>query len=235
MTENINEKITDLLNENNNDQTTESTELTTENNIQQPTENNTQFASFINQYVTINGNSPERTNGILLGVGKEHIALLTDTGIVYYQSRHIKGITKQQKKFHFFAKLANLDYEVVKVHGFKDVVRAFQHKWVILNGRKKDSLEGFISEVYDDHVIMINGGDVFYVPLYHIKSITEAVKNENNSDENKDENNHDNKNKNKQKKKKNDHSEEDPASSDGREKVLVKSSQVFSAYKNNID
>ena len=217
-----------------------------ENNIGQTIENNNKYASLINQYVTINGNSPEKSQGVLLGVGNEHIALLTDNGIVYYQSRHIKGIAKQQNKYTSNSNLDDLDYEIVKVNGFKDVVTAFRHKWVNLNGNKKDSIEGFISEVFDDHVIMINDGEVFYVPMFHIKSIAEAVKYEDNSDEGKNQNNNENRNKNRSRKnqKENDSQqhdenhdqlEEEQTASTKKDKILFKNSQVFSAYKDQND
>lgn len=144
------------------------------------------YASLMNQYVTINGNGPDSNQGVLLGVGNEHLALLTENGIVYYQLKHIKGVSKQQNHSNNMNDY-DLNFEVEKVTGFKDVLKAFRHKWVYLNGNKKHSIEGFLSEVHDDRVIIINNGEVFYVFIYHIKSIGEAVKNNKNDKENKNE------------------------------------------------
>src|SRR5690606_22856406 len=96
--------------------------------------------------------------------------------------RHIKSISND---FQNNSNDSTYEYEVERVNSFKEVLTKFRHKWVKINGSKKDSIEGFLSEVFDDHVVMINNGEVFYVLIYHIKNITEAVKN---GDDNKDNN-----------------------------------------------
>ena len=136
------------------------------------------YASLLNQYVTMNGNGPEKIEGVLLGVGKEHVALKSDNGIMYYNLRHIKNISNN---FQNNSNDTTYEYEVERVNSFKDVLKKFRHKWVKINGSKKDAIEGFLSEVFDDHVVMINNGEVFYVLIYHIKNITEATKSNDNN------------------------------------------------------
>ncbi|MCU9593419.1 hypothetical protein OEV82_02980 [Caldibacillus thermolactis] len=152
------------------------------------------YASLLNQYVTMNGNGPEKIEGVLLGVGKEHVALKSDNGIMYYNLRHIKNISNN---FQNNSNDTTYEYEVERVNSFKDVLKKFRHKWVKINGSKKDAIEGFLSEVFDDHVVMINNGEVFYVLIYHIKNITEATKsNDNNNNNNNNTQQQSNQNKN---------------------------------------
>lgn len=152
------------------------------------------YASLLNQYVTMNGNGPEKIEGVLLGVGKEHVALKSDNGIMYYNLRHIKNISNN---FQNNSNDTTYEYEVERVNSFKDVLKKFRHKWVKINGSKKDAIEGFLSEIFDDHVVMINNGEVFYVLIYHIKNITEATKsNDNNNNNNNNTQQQSNQNKN---------------------------------------
>lgn len=149
------------------------------------------YASLLNQYVTMNGNGPEKIEGVLLGVGKEHVALKSDNGIMYYNLRHIKNISNN---FQNNSNDTTYEYEVERVNSFKDVLKKFRHKWVKINGSKKDAIEGFLSEVFDDHVVMINNGEVFYVLIYHIKNITEATKSNDNNNNNTQQQSNQNKN-----------------------------------------
>jgi spore coat protein B len=151
------------------------------------------YASLLNQYVTMNGNGPEKIEGVLLGVGKEHVALKSDNGIMYYNLRHIKSISNN---FQNNSNDTTYEYEVERVNSFKDVLKKFRHKWVKINGSKKDAIEGFLSEVFDDHVVMINNGEVFYVLIYHIKNITEATKSNDNNNNNNNTQQQSNQNKN---------------------------------------
>ena len=151
------------------------------------------YASLLNQYVTMNGNGPEKIEGVLLGVGKEHVALKSDNGIMYYNLRHIKNISNN---FQNNSNDTTYEYEVERVNSFKDVLKKFRHKWVKINGSKKDAIEGFLSEVFDDHVVMINNGEVFYVLIYHIKNITEATKSNDNNNNNNNTQQQSNQNKN---------------------------------------
>lgn len=206
------------------------------------TDNHNKYTSLMNHYVTINGNGPDSNQGVLLGVGNEHLALLTDNGIVYYQLKHIKGVSKQQNNSNNMNDY-DLNFEVEKVTGFNDVLKAFRHKWVYLNGSKKDSIEGFLSEVHDDRVIIINNGEVFYVFIYHIKSIGEAVKNNNKNDkENKNEqkdeghkNNHKSEGNRSQHQGKESKNKDDRKSEQHRSRkahILINNGEIFSNHKN---
>ena len=197
-------------------------ERSSNGNAKKRTVEKNNYDSLLNQYVTMNGNGPEKIQGVLLGVGKEHVALKTDKGVMYYNLRHIKSISND---FQNNSNDSTYEYEVERVNSFKEVLTKFRHKWVKINGSKKDSIEGFLSEVFDDHVVMINNGEVFYVLIYHIKNITEAVKN---GDDNKDNNSQQQSNQNSNQSNKNKNQSNENKSDDNKSKSNRRADFIFS-------
>ncbi|MET3698802.1 uncharacterized protein DUF2642 [Bacillus oleivorans] len=146
--------------------------------LEEQTVNANFLASLVNEGINVNSSGPDGFEGTLLGAGKEHMAVQNSDGnITYYNLRHIKSVVKQKAKNNNNNNSLE-DFEVVQVDSFADVLKAHKHKWIQVNSSKKDSLQGFLSEVNDDHIVLINDGEVSYISIYHIKNLNEMIETE---------------------------------------------------------
>ncbi|OQR54543.1 spore coat protein [Bacillus sp. CDB3] len=141
-----------------------------------------QIKSLVGENVKVNLRGPESRVGILASLGGDYLTLQLPHGeLVYYQLKHVKSLVKKVKESKcgdcYISRFYSDD------DNFVDVLRDLKYKWVKINRGGPECVEGLLSEVHDECITLVNGDEVIYVIIYHIKSVSQVVKYKKNEDE----------------------------------------------------
>lgn len=131
--------------------------------------------------IKVDRGGPESLVGKLIAVEKDYFALLTEEdGVVYYQSKHIRSITRDAKDFPTQPQEDGEEPGVLYYQGenFVGVIRNFKNSWVKINRGGPESLEGILNEIHDDYVTIISKQEVVIISLFHIRNISFGPKKE---------------------------------------------------------
>jgi len=132
---------------------------------------------FIGKVIRVNRGGPESRIGKLMDASDDHIALLTeDEGVVYYNTKHIKSLTDNVKGKMKFNIEVPIDFEFKKADNFQDLLESLNLKWVKINRGGPEKVEGVITEVNKDFVVLIDNQEIVRLSMFHIKNISYGVK-----------------------------------------------------------
>ena len=132
---------------------------------------------FIGKVIRVNRGGPESRIGKLMDASDDHIALLTeDEGVVYYNTKHIKSLTDNVKGKMKFNIEDPIDFEFKKADNFQDLLESLKLKWVKINRGGPEKVEGVITEVNKDFVVLIDNQEIVRLSMFHIKNISYGVK-----------------------------------------------------------
>ncbi|MFJ5763113.1 hypothetical protein ACIQAA_29145 [Neobacillus sp. NPDC093182] len=131
----------------------------------------------IGKVIRVDRGGPESRIGKLMDASDDHIALLTeDEGVVYYNTKHIKSLTDNVKgEMKSNIEVPN-DSEFKKAGNFQDLFESLKLKWVKINRGGPEKVEGVITEVNKDFVVLINNQEIVHVSMFHIKNMSYGVK-----------------------------------------------------------
>lgn len=141
-----------------------------------------QIKSLVGENVKVNLRGPESRVGILVSLGRDYLTLQLPHGeLVYYQLKHVKSLVKKVKESKCGDCYISCFYS--DDDNFVDVLRDLKYKWVKINRGGPECVEGLLSEVHDECITLVNGDEVIYVVVYHIKSVSQVVKCKKNEEE----------------------------------------------------
>ncbi|QUG40883.1 DUF2642 domain-containing protein [Psychrobacillus sp. INOP01] len=109
--------------------------------------------------------------GILLDVQNNHIVLEVNENIVYIAIHQIQALSKNAKDLRM-AKESSL--HLVR-NDLTDVLIALRYHWVTINKFSNPTLFGILSSIFEDHIILINKKELFYIPISHITDISSEI------------------------------------------------------------
>ncbi|GMX62684.1 hypothetical protein Elgi_24890 [Paenibacillus elgii] len=141
------------------------------------------FKSLIGSEVKINRGDPDTVTGKLIGIHPNYVALSTEDGAVYVNTTHLKSISQSPDQ-----KSSGTNGSVtahIKTSSFNDLLHELRHNFVKINRGGPKKLEGIVSDVTSDHVIVIINNEPVRVPLFHIKSVTVGLKSRGDKNRNK--------------------------------------------------
>ncbi|KAB7704727.1 DUF2642 domain-containing protein [Bacillus aerolatus] len=106
--------------------------------------------------------------GNLIAVKKDYLILQNEKDkYFYYHLDQIKSISKNTKDLN--TKKINDDYlQAEKLH---DILQHCQRSWVTINCHNDQLVTGFLSQVFDDHIILINGEEKIIMQNSYINNI----------------------------------------------------------------
>ncbi|MFD6510990.1 MULTISPECIES: spore coat protein [unclassified Bacillus (in: firmicutes)] len=141
-----------------------------------------QIKGLVGENVKVNLRGPESRVGVLLSLGKDYLTLQLPHGeVVYYQLKHVKSLVKKVKETKCDDYYGSCFYS--EEDTFLDVLKDLKYKWIKVNRGGPECVEGLLSEVHDECITLVNGDEVIYVIIYHIKSVNQVVKCKKNEDE----------------------------------------------------
>ncbi|MGC4375461.1 hypothetical protein WD019_00785 [Fictibacillus sp. Mic-4] len=123
--------------------------------------------------VKINLGGPESKKGTLMCCKDDHCVLLSEDGdVLYYQHEHIKSVTKHSQDYSGY----DNGTSYIDCDSFHTICKNMKYKWVKINRGGPESVEGVITHIHDDHLVLVVKEEVIYVPIYHIQSLNEIEK-----------------------------------------------------------
>ena len=123
--------------------------------------------------VRIDRGGPESRTGKLLSVNSDYFTLLTEKeGIIFYQAHHIKSLTQNVKQGLEFGSDFEDKYQLRAPQDFRCVLASLKNYWVKVNRGGPESIEGVLSEVLPECIILVANEEVIRISIFHIRSIS---------------------------------------------------------------
>ncbi|MFC7394446.1 hypothetical protein [Scopulibacillus cellulosilyticus] len=127
------------------------------------------ISKLIGNNVKINMGGPESKTGELLTVSSDHLAIDSEKdGVIYYQLRHVRGVTVNSKN----ASLSSGNANYIEGESFNDILSALTYKKIRINRGGPESVEGVLNRAFDHYIEVTTNDEVLFVSIYHIKSIS---------------------------------------------------------------
>lgn len=127
--------------------------------------------NLIGKNVKINRGGPDSLEGRLIAVQSDYVVLQTKDGVIYINTSHVKSITELPTH-----KTKGWTPNYIVARNFLGVLRKLTKKFVQINSGGPEKVEGFIAEVSDDSVLLVDGQDLLQIPLFHIKTVKQTGK-----------------------------------------------------------
>ncbi|MBN8209600.1 spore coat protein [Bacillus sp. NTK071] len=149
---------------------------------------------YIGHNVQINRGGPEKQIGELLDLQNDFLTVKGENDVVfYYQTTHLKSVTVNTKEELEVTVTPIPEKKVVtfaKADNFNDLLKNFQYSWVQINRGGPEKVEGALLSIAEDHVILAKDAELMHISMFHIKSVSNPVNNnqEEDSNENTDSN-----------------------------------------------
>ncbi|HFK1453340.1 spore coat protein [Bacillus pacificus] len=126
----------------------------------------------IGTFVRVNRGGPESQKGTIVAVCSDYFVLKNEKGeLYYYQIRHLKSITKNVKD----CKADDCGWLECECEGdFEKLLQSFKYRWVKINRGGPEKVEGILQDVSCEFVTLIVKEEVILVAVPHIKSVTVA-------------------------------------------------------------
>ncbi|BAU29537.1 hypothetical protein DFP93_11941 [Aneurinibacillus soli] len=149
--------------------------------------------------VRINRGGHHSKVGRLVSVKSDYAMLETEKeGLLYYYIHHIKSISwfTQQEKQTLETMPADDKTDTheqtsySKAESFENLLQELQYRWIRINGEGPESIEGVLSASSASDLTIVANQDVYRIPLFHIRMISQKIAQVNNDGgENKEQSN----------------------------------------------
>ena len=109
--------------------------------------------------------------GVLLAVKQDHIVIDVNQNVHYIARQHIQALSRNAKDFHVASKtIPYLDQQHLK-----DVLSVMKYYLVTINGSGKQDYYGVLSQIAEDHIVLINHAELLYIPKSCIANIHSEI------------------------------------------------------------
>ncbi|GAB7386671.1 spore coat protein B [Bacillaceae bacterium] len=129
------------------------------------------LASMVGKVVRIDRGGPESRNGRLIDVKADHLVLHNgEEGVIYYQTKHVKSISVDSRDYSDEGYLPKPRY--LNVENFNAVLQNMKGRWVQVNRGGPESVQGVLSDVSDDQLILVIKNELMRIFIYHVRNIS---------------------------------------------------------------
>lgn len=140
------------------------------------------LASMAGKTVRIDRGGPESRTGQVLAVQQDYLVLANEQeGVIYYKTDHIKSLSIDAKDYSDLTPPAE-GFAVpayIQADSFTNVLETMKHRWVKINRGGPQSVEGLLTEIFDDYLLLTNNNELVSVFNFHIRSISYKAANQN--------------------------------------------------------
>ncbi|MFF2752272.1 hypothetical protein ACFVR1_00775 [Psychrobacillus sp. NPDC058041] len=105
--------------------------------------------------------------GILLDVKQDHLVVDVNRNIIYLAINNIQALSKNAKEFSASPNLCSY----LDRNDLTDVLIALRYNWVTINSLSNDALNGVLTTILQDHIILINSKDLLFISKSYIANI----------------------------------------------------------------
>ncbi|WP_342506581.1 DUF2642 domain-containing protein [Sporosarcina sp. FSL K6-2383] len=112
--------------------------------------------------------------GILLDVKQDHLVVDIDQKVMYVTLQHIKVLSKNSKDAH----IVTVKVPYLNRSSLANVWTALRYTWVTINSLSNEKVFGVLSKISEDYIIVINSGELLYIPQSHISNMYSEITDE---------------------------------------------------------
>ncbi|WP_423407073.1 hypothetical protein AABM38_14490 [Heyndrickxia sp. MSNUG] len=141
------------------------------------------LSSMVGRTVRLDRGGPESRSGKVLAVQPDHLVLYNEAeGVIYYKTEHVKSVSLDTKDYSDLTPTAEgyINPTFIKEESFQSVLGNMKHRWVKINRGGPESVEGMLTEIYDDYLLLTVNNEIVSVFNFHIRSISYMSANQNN-------------------------------------------------------
>lgn len=126
-------------------------------------------------------NGGQFVEGTLLDITGDHVALESNSKVVYYAKNQIHALSKSTKDFE---PTTTFEMPTKNTKQLQEVLCNLKYNWVTITSLNDQTFAGFLSRIYDDHVILINKEDQLVVPKSFILNVQQGESEEQSEEKN---------------------------------------------------
>ncbi|WP_391208189.1 hypothetical protein [Psychrobacillus sp. L4] len=112
-------------------------------------------------------NDNQFIEGILLDVKQDHLVMEAKKKIVYFAMHSIHALSINAKDFYKTTKLCSY----LDKNDLTEILIALRYNWVTINSLSKFALNGVLTSILQDHIVLINKKELLYIPKPYISNI----------------------------------------------------------------
>ncbi|GAB2671292.1 hypothetical protein ACFQWB_13600 [Paenibacillus thermoaerophilus] len=124
----------------------------------------------VGKHVKINRGGPDSMEGTLIDVGSDYVTVYGDEGVSYVHLQHVKSVTEHHSggsKGH-----KSFAVKLVRADNFHDLLHKLKHKFVKVNRHGPEKCEGFLADINDDTITLVQNHDIIKIAVYHVKAVS---------------------------------------------------------------
>ncbi|MFB5085775.1 hypothetical protein PGC35_00940 [Psychrobacillus sp. PGGUH221] len=129
------------------------------------------LCALINMKIGLYLRNSKFVEGILLDVKQDHLAVDVNGKVFYFAFEHIGAISKNAKDYSVYPKTDSYP----ESNDLTDVLKVLKYNWVTINSLSNQALVGVLTSIVEDHIILINNQDLYYIPKSYISSIHKGI------------------------------------------------------------
>jgi len=146
------------------------------------------LSNFLNKKIQVDQGGPDSKQGILLVIGSDYLVLSTeDDGIVYYNLHHIKSIMgleedlnnieedTEESSSNWVMEESSEEMMMSNIHrgsDFHHLCSLMSHKWVSINRKGPEALEGIFVDSSDGFFTLANNQELYRIHPFHVRNIS---------------------------------------------------------------
>jgi len=143
--------------------------------------------NFLNRKIQIDQGGPDSKQGTLLQLGSDFLVLSTeDDGVIYYNLHHIKSIIELEKNLNNIGadteesssywqneeSAEEMMSNILMGSDFHHLCSLMSHKWVSVNRKGPEALEGILVDSSDGFFTLANNQELYRIHPFHVRNIS---------------------------------------------------------------
>lgn len=143
----------------------------------------TKLRALIGLPIRITINNSVSLKGSVIDIKPDHLYFKNEDGLNHYiQISGIREIVKNSKE-NALVKRSLSEVQMNTEETFKDLLKTFKEKWVMVSRTHMNPLQGVLCDVYEDLAVFIDKERLVFVPISQIDFVQDHVSQENSSSE----------------------------------------------------
>ncbi|MCF6093583.1 hypothetical protein L1765_06225 [Microaerobacter geothermalis] len=136
------------------------------------------LSSLLGKIVRVERGGPESKCGRLISFKSDYFVLYCedDGEIIYYQTNHVKSISINTQDYS-----DQTVYSTIQYFDHDNLVEVLQNmvgRWIQINRGGPECIQGVLSDVFDDSILLVVKNEVVKIFTFHIRSISYVTNHE---------------------------------------------------------
>ncbi|WP_042351758.1 hypothetical protein [Bacillus massiliigorillae] len=116
-------------------------------------------------------NGGQFVEGTLLDIKEDHVAIENNLKVVYYAKEQIHALSRSTK---YVEPTVTFEMPTSNPKQLHEVLAELKYKWITITSISSQTFTGFLSRIYDDHIVIINKENQFMIPKAFILNVQQG-------------------------------------------------------------